>query len=133
MIGLEYSAFNLDVIFSFVCAILGVLLYSGNKVGKIAGLIGLGGGAIGFVLTLVYVIYSGIVFNNDVIGKYNEPFSPPIGQSYLDPCESSSTSSCKLATDSDGAYMEWRENKYVCIFLLNLSNYIKNLFFLEVF
>ncbi len=120
MIGLEYSAFNLDVIFSFVCAILGVLLYSGNKVGKIAGLIGLGGGAIGFVLTLVYVIYSGIVFNSDVIGKHDTPFPlPSSGSSYLDPCESSlgsSSSGCELATDSDGAYMEWNGNKYVCIF-----------------
>ena len=113
MIGLEYSAFNLDVIFSFVCAILGVLLYSGNKVGKIAGLIGLGGGAIGFVLTLVYVIYSGIVFNSDVIGKHNSPFPLPSGKpSILDRC----ASRCPLATTSDGAFMEWNGNKYVCIF-----------------
>ena len=115
MIGLEYSAFNLDVIFGFVCAILGILLYSGNKVGKIAGLIGLGSGAIGFVLTLVYVIYSGIVFNSDVIDKHKTILSPPgiISSSFYDPCVSNS---CPLATDSDGAYMEWNGNKYVCIF-----------------
>ena len=27
MIGLEYSAFNLDVIFDFISTILGILLY----------------------------------------------------------------------------------------------------------
>ena len=112
MIGLEYSAFNLDVIFSFVCAILGVLLYSGNKVGKIAGLIGLGGGAIGFVLTLVYVIYSGIVFNSDVIVKHKNPYiSPNRYTTFLNPYSSS-----LMAIDSDGAFMEWKENRYVCIF-----------------
>ena len=113
MIGLEYSAFNLDVIFGFVCAILGILLYSGNKVGKIAGLIGLGGGAIGFVLTLVYVIYSGIVFNNDVIGKHKRPLtSPGRYATSLNPYSSSSS----MAIESDGAYLEWKENIYVCIF-----------------
>ena len=113
MIGLEYSAFNLDVIFGFVCAILGILLYSGNKVGKIAGLIGLGGGAIGFVLTLVYVIYSGIVFNNDVVNKYfcqNEDPENDLEIALL-PYQSST-----LATTSDGAYMEYDGKKYVCIF-----------------
>jgi len=101
-IGLEYSAFIIDVIFSFVCAILGLLLYSGNNIGKILGLIGLASGAVGFVLTLVYIIYSGIVFNNDVVGKeYGNP-NPYIN--------------AKLATKSDGAVLEWKDNKYVCIF-----------------
>ena len=111
MIGLEYSAFNLDVIFGFVCAILGILLYSGNKVGKIAGLIGLGGGAIGFVLTLVYVIYSGIVFNNDVIGKkfHHDDFLSDLN---INPYTGNPT------LESDGAFMEWKDsaNTYVCIF-----------------
>lgn len=76
-IGLEYSAFIIDVIFGFVCAILGLLLYSGNNIGKILGLIGLASGAVGFVLTFVYIIYSGIVFNNDVVYKdYSDPSNP---------------------------------------------------------
>ena len=102
-IGLEYSAFIIDVIFSFVCAILGLLLYSGNNIGKILGLIGLASGAVGFVLTFVYIIYSGIVFNNDVVGKNYGSRSNPY-------------SNCKLATKSDGAVLEWKDNKYVCIF-----------------
>ena len=102
-VGLEYSAFIIDVIFSFICAILGLLLYSGNNIGKIVGLIGLASGAVGFVLTFVYIIYSGIVFNNDVIGKnYADPNDP-----YDD---------LEVATKSDGAVLEWKDNKYVCIF-----------------
>jgi hypothetical protein len=101
-IGLEFSAFIIDVIFSFVCAILGLLLYSGNNIGKIVGLIGLASGAVGFVLTFVYIIYSGIVFNNDVVGKTYSSSNPYSG--------------LKLATKSDGAVLEWKDNKYVCIF-----------------
>jgi hypothetical protein len=101
-IGLEYSAFIIDVILSFVCAILGLLLYSGNNIGKIVGLIGLASGAVGFVLTFVYIIYSGIVFNNDVVGKNYSSANPYSG--------------LKLATKSDGAVLEWKDNKYVCIF-----------------
>ena len=102
-IGLEYSAFIIDVIFGFVCAILGLLLYSGNNIGKILGLIGLASGAVGFVLTFVYIIYSGIVFNNDVVNKDYSSRSNPY-------------SGAKLATKSDGAVLEWKDNKYVCIF-----------------
>ena len=101
-IGLEFSAFIIDVIFSFVCAILGLLLYSGNNIGKIVGLIGLASGAVGFVLTFVYIIYSGIVFNNDVVDKNYISANPYSG--------------LKLATKSDGAVLEWKDNKYVCIF-----------------
>ena len=102
-VGLEFSAFIIDVIFSFICAILGLLLYSGNNIGKIVGLIGLTSGALGFVLTFVYIIYSGIVFNNDVIGKnYADPDDP-----YDD---------LEVATKSNGAVLEWKDNKYVCIF-----------------
>jgi hypothetical protein len=104
MIGLEYSAFNINVIFGFVCAILGILLYSGNNIGKIVGLIGLGTGIIGFILTYVYIIYSGIIFNNDVAGKqYGINVSDPYSNSYI-------------TTKSDGAYLKWKDGKYVCIF-----------------
>ena len=102
MAGLEYSAFIIDVIFGFICAILGLLLYSGNNIAKFVGLIGLAGGALGFVLTFVYIIYSGIVFNNDVVYK---DFTSP--NPYSD---------AELATTSNGAILEFKDNKYVCIF-----------------
>ena len=109
MIGLEHSAFTIDVIFGFVCALLGVLLYSGNNVGKIVGLIGLGSGAVGFVLTFIYIIYSGIVFNNDVVDKnyyLSDPDTDPVNP----------YSKSLPAIQSDGAFMEWKDDRYVCIF-----------------
>ena len=113
MIGLEYSAFILDVIFGFICTILGLLLYSGNNVGKIAGLIGLASGATGFVLTFVYIIYSGIVFNNDLINK-NFGLNSSLGSSFkINPYPYPSSN---IAIDSDGAFMKWKDGKYVCIF-----------------
>ena len=68
MYGLEYSAFIINVILSFVCADLTLLhfLNIGKNFEKTTGLIGLISGIIGFVLTLVYVCYSGYIFNNDI-------------------------------------------------------------------
>jgi len=104
MIGLEYSSFNINVIFSFICAIFGILLYSGNNIGKIVGLIGLGTGVIGFVLTFIYIIYSGIIFNNDVVDKkYDIITGDPYANSYV-------------STKSDGAFIKWKDDKYVCIY-----------------
>ena len=102
MAGLEYSAFNIDVIFGFISAILGLILYSGNNIAKIAGLVGLASGVIGFVLTFVYIIYSGIVFNNDVVYKDYNSANP-----YSD---------ADLATTSDGAVLKFKDSKYICIF-----------------
>lgn len=94
MYGLEYTTSNLNIIFGFVCALLGFLLFLNLvNIGKYIGLIGLGTGCIGFVLTFVYVIESGLVFN-DIID------------------------SSIFRIDSDGAYLEWNESKkrYTCIF-----------------
>jgi len=103
MIGLEYSSFNINVIFSFICAILGILLYSGNNIGKIVGLIGLGTGVIGFVLTFIYIIYSGIIFNNDVVDKDYKLAGDPYANLYP-------------STKPDGAFLKWKDDKYVCIY-----------------
>ena len=103
MIGLEYSAFNFNIIIGFLCTILGIIHFSGNNLGKIVGIIGLASGAIGFVLTFVYIIYSGIIFNNDVVGKEFGTYGDQYDRSYL-------------ATKPDGSFMEWKDGKYVCIF-----------------
>ena len=107
IIGLEYAAFNINIVFGFTSVILGLLYYLGvgNNLGKIIGLIGLGAGVIGFVLTLIYVIYSGIIFNNDIVGKSFNDY----GYEY---------SEAEVRIDSDGAYLEWDDDKksYVCIF-----------------
>ena len=107
MIGLEYSAFNFNIVFGFTCALLGLFNYLkiGN-LGKIIGIIGLGSGVIGFVLTLVYIIYSGIIFTQDVVGKQ----FTSLGSEY--------TSGASVKIRGDGAYAEWDDSKkgYVCLF-----------------
>ena len=106
MMGLEYVAFNINIIFGLTCTLLGLLFYLklGENNGKIIGLIGVGCGGIGFVLTLVYIIYSGIIFTKDVVNK--NFFSYNI---YSD---------AQIKIDSDGAFLKWDESKkgYVCIF-----------------
>jgi hypothetical protein len=67
MYGLEYSAFIINIILTFVCADLTLLHYLniGKDFEKKTGLIGLISGIIGFILTLVYVCFSGYIFTND--------------------------------------------------------------------
>jgi hypothetical protein len=107
MVGLEYASLNINVVCGFICAILGLLLYLnvGNNIGKITGLIGLGSGAVAFVLTLVYIIESGIIFTQHVDGKKYDSFR-------------NEYSSAEVRIDSDGAFLEWDDSKksYVCIF-----------------
>jgi len=71
MHGLEYSSFIIDLAIGFICAQLALMHYFkiGASFEKYTGLIGLIGGAIGFILTLVYVCFSGYIFNNDAAFK----------------------------------------------------------------
>ena len=107
MAGLEYAAFNVNVIFGLTCAILGLLRYYGNNLGKSISLIGIVSGIIGFVLAFVYVIYSGIIFTQDVVNKDYDAIS------YEDAYQSA-----LIKVDSEGAYLKWDDSKngYVCIF-----------------
>ena len=95
--GLEYASLILDVILGFLCLILGLLHYFdvGKPFEKLTGIIGLATGVIQFVLTLVYVCYSGYIFTND---------GP--GNTYL------------LKADKDGVIATWDEskNQYKCDF-----------------
>lgn len=83
MFGLENSAFVINIILAFICADLTLLHYLnvGKSFEKKTGLIGLISGIIGFILTLVYVCFSGYIFNNDVaygiIDINNLSFSRP--------------------------------------------------------
>ena len=94
MAGLEYTALNINLVFGFVCTLLGfIYFFNIADVRKIACFAGLGTGIVGFVLTLVYVIESGLVFNdNDGLNE--------------------------LRIDSDGAVMEYdsKAGRYKCIF-----------------
>lgn len=76
MYGLEYSSFIIDLGIGFLCAQLALLHYFqiGKSFEKITGLIGLVGGGIGFILTLVYVCFSGYIFDNDA--AFKTPLEP---------------------------------------------------------
>ena len=92
MVGLEFAALNCNLVFGFICALLGFFLFFNiGNVGKIASFAGLGAGIVGFVLTFVYVIESGLVFN-DIAETF-----PRI--------------------DSDGVWAEWDGSKYKCKYL----------------
>ena len=73
MYGFEYSAFIFDLGLGFLIAQLTLIHYfnAGKSFEKKTGLIGLIGGGIGFVITLIYVCYSGYIFNNDA--AYKQP------------------------------------------------------------
>ena len=78
MYGLEYSSLILDVTLGFICLILGLLHYFdvAKPFEKITGIIGLSTGVITFVLTLVYICYSGYIFTNQVPTKnYDSGYS----------------------------------------------------------
>ena len=93
MVGLEYASLNCNLIFGFICALLGFFLFFNiGDVGKIASFAGLGAGIVGFVLTFVYVIESGLVFNG--VSDISFP-----------------------RIDSDGVWAEWDGSKYKCKYL----------------
>ena len=90
---LEYSALIIDVCGGVICFILGLLLYlnEGKSFATKIGLLGLFFGAVGFIMTLLYLIYSILVYTKDgIIPK----------------------------TDEDGSFASWDNSKqlYVCKF-----------------
>ena len=100
MYGLEYSSLILDVTLGFICAILGLLHFFdvGKYFEKVSGIIGLATGIITFVLTLVYICYSGYIFTKDKARDY----------------ENSSSSILKL--NGDGIFAEKEGIRYKCIY-----------------
>ena len=80
MHDMEYTSFIINIILGFICADLAFLHYLGfgKDFEMKTGVIGLISGIIGFVLTLVYVCYSGYIFTKDVakmeISIYNNNF-----------------------------------------------------------
>ena len=73
MYGLEYSSFITDLSPGFICTQLSLLHYFqiGKSFEKITELIGLIGEDIGFILTLIYVCFSGYIFTQD--DSYKSP------------------------------------------------------------
>jgi len=114
MFGLEYASLISDLVFGFSCTLLSLLHFFdvGKPFEKITGLIGLISGIIGFILTLIYIIYSGYIFTNDNGGlSYtSDPSSIP---SDYNPYSGSMP---KL--DKDRKLAEWNKDKtrYECLY-----------------
>ena len=92
--GLEHASLIIDVILAFLCLILGLLHYFdvGKPFEKVTGIIGLATGVIQFILTLVYVCYSGYIFTNygpESLLKANSKgiYATRIGNEYKYKCE----------------------------------------------
>lgn len=64
MHNMEYTSLNFNIAIGFVCSLLGLLHFYQVRKEFVSrtGLIGLLCGIVGFVFTLVYVIYNGIVY-----------------------------------------------------------------------
>ena len=106
MYGLEYSSLILDITLGFICAVLGLLHYFdvAKPFEKITGIIGLSTGVITFVLTLVYICYSGYIFTKQVPVK---SIDNGLNNNYI-----------KL--DKEGAFAKREEgNKYKCLYYKN--------------
>jgi hypothetical protein len=93
MYSMEYTSVIFDVILSFICTILGLLHYFdvGKSFEKFSGLIGLISGAICFILTFIYIIYSCYIFDNDI---YEDNSGVGVEKLY-----------------SNGAYYKWEDSK----------------------
>ena len=96
---MEYTSFIFDIVIGFVCGLLGLLHYLDLKKEFVSktGLIGLGCGIVGFVLTFVYVVYNGIVYTSYGNNEYKR--------------------------DSNGAFAEWKGNHYECFYYDEPENY----------
>ena len=114
MYGLEYASLVSDLFFGVLCSLLSLLHYFGigKYCEKVTGIIGLACGIIGFILTLIYIIYSGYIFTNDGPGKdfdsyfSTNPASTPI----------SHYSGGIIKLNKDRAFAEWKDNKYECLY-----------------
>ena len=115
MYGLEYASFISDLFFGVLCCLLSLLHYFGiGKVfEKVTGIIGLACGIIGFILTFIYIIYSGYIFTNDGPGKeYDFSSTSEPGTSSVNPYSSSSI----IKLNKDRVFAEWKDNKYECLY-----------------
>jgi hypothetical protein len=103
MYGLEYSALILDITLGFICAVLGLLHYFdvAKPFEKISGIIGLSTGVITFVLTLVYICYSGYIFTKHIA------ISSDSNNSFDDTL---------LKLDKEGAFAKKDGNQYKCLY-----------------
>lgn len=75
---LEFASLVINLVLGFVCANFSLLhfLEVGKDFEKKTGIIGFITGIIGFIITLVFVCFSGYIFNNDIAYGYNNLNNP---------------------------------------------------------
>ena len=114
MYGLEYASLVSDLFFGVLCSLLSLLHYFGigQYCEKVTGIIGIACGIIGFILTLIYIIYSGYIFTHDGPGKEYDLYEGLTGLS--SPISHYNGGIIKL--DKDRAFAEWKDNKYECLY-----------------
>ena len=107
MHDMEYTAFIFDIVIGFICGLLGLLHIFEVKKDFVSntGLIGLICGVIGFVLTLVYVIFNGLVYTTVYALKDNNGNS-----NYI------------YKRDGDYAIAEKDGDNYKCLYFDNEHN-----------
>jgi len=115
MYGLEYAALVSDLFFGVLCSLLSLLHYFGigQVFQKVTGIIGLACGVIGFVLTLIYIIYSGYIFTNDGPGK---EYDSDKDHNDFSSTVSHYSSGKVFKLDKDRAFAEWKDGKYKCFY-----------------
>ena len=103
MSGLEYSTLILDITLGFICTVLGLLHFFdvAKPFEKITGIIGLSTGVITFVLTFVYVCYSGYIFTNHIAYSSDGDLS---------------SSHHLIKLDKEGAYAKKEGNQFKCLY-----------------
>jgi len=111
MYGLEYASLVSDLFFGVLCSLLSLLHYFGigKYCEKITGIIGLACGIIGFILTLIYIIYSGYIFTHDGPGK---EYDLSVSSSPI----SHYKSYALIKLDKDRVFAEWKGGKYECLY-----------------
>lgn len=117
MYGLEYSSCIIELIIGFICSLLSLFhnFDVGKDFEKKNGLIRALCGIIGFFISLIYIIYSCLVFTHDGPGKYNNVSNPPIF-STSSPSPLIYYDIFKL--DKDRSIAKWDSSKkqYICLY-----------------
>ena len=111
MHDLEYTSLIMDVVFGFICTILGFLHYYevGKQIEKISGLIGLITGAIITIITFIYFGYSASLFNNGVVRGLNKLYSNKATYKWKDGKYTHNYDEDKLNDDPDVKHPRYRD------------------------
>ena len=103
MYNLEYSSLIIDIVLGFICTQLGLLFYFkiGGFIEKLSGIFGMIVGIICFILTFIYMCYSGYIFTNDTAYEI------------LTPGGTSIIRSSSEKRFSNGASIKWNGNNKI--------------------